>query len=428
MRICDCGRPGLCLLRGGRARRATSTGADRARRPRDRANAHVTLAADGDRVAAAWAATGTEGTDIYCRVSDDGGRTFGAPGAGQRHPGGRQHQRRAAAARRVEGARAVDVDLGVEARRRLAGIRAALSTDGGRSFAPAHTITPPGVTGARGWESAAIADDGTLHAAWLDGRPPSPASQATARQTSAAAVDAVQPTSDPSDPHHHHAGPMQQNIYHAMWRPGEAPVEIEVAEDVCFCCKTAVVTRGQDVFVAWRHLFPGGVRDIAIARSADGGRSFSAPTRVSEDNWKIDACPDDGPAMAIDADGALRIVWPTLVQDAAPARMGIFQAVSRDGGKTFSPRARMDAGDAAPAHPRLTDAGQGAAVVWDELASGQRRVMLRAPGIPPAAVSSGRAASYPAVAATTTGFVVAFTDQLETRSVVRALHVPAVRP
>jgi hypothetical protein len=108
--------------------------------------------------------------------------------------------------------------------------------------------------------------------------------------------------------------------------------------------------------------------------------------------------------------------------------MGIFQAVSRDGGKTFSPRERMDAGDAAPAHPRLTDAGQGAAVVWDELASGQRRVMLRAPGIPPAAVSSGRAASYPAVAATTTGFVIAFTDQLETRSVVRSLHVPAVRP
>jgi hypothetical protein len=185
------------------------------------------------------------------------------------------------------------------------------------------------------------------------------------------------------------------------------------------------VTRGQDVYVAWRHLFPGGVRDIAIARSADGGRSFSAPTRVSEDNWKIDACPDDGPSMAIDADGAIRVVWPTLVQDAAPARIGIFQAVSRDGGKTFSPRERMDAGDAAPAHPRLTDAGQGAAVVWDELASGQRRVMLRAPA-DPAGRGQQRTGGQLSrrVAATTTGFVIAFTDQLETRSVVRSLHVP----
>jgi len=220
---------------------------------------------------------------------------------------------------------------------------------------------------------------------------------------------------------------MKQNIYHAMWKPGEAPVEVAVAEDVCFCCKTALVTRGSDVYVAWRHLFPGGVRDIAVARSADGGRTFSSPARVSEDNWKIDACPDDGPAMAVDGDGAIRVVWPTLVQDAAGARMGIFQAVSRDGGRAFAPRERMDAGDAAPAHPRLTGAAQGAAVVWDELAGSTRRVMVRAPGAAPVALSRGRAASYPAIAGTTSGFVVAFTDQLEGRSVVRALRVPAVR-
>jgi hypothetical protein len=43
------------------------------------ANAHVTLAADGDRVAAAWAASGAKGTDVYSAVSADGGRTFGRP-------------------------------------------------------------------------------------------------------------------------------------------------------------------------------------------------------------------------------------------------------------------------------------------------------------------------------------------------------------
>ena len=64
--------------------------------------------------------------------------------------------------------------------------------------------------------------------------------------------------------------------------------------------RPASSTRGTDVFVVWRHLFPGGVRDIAVARSTDGGRTFGAPVRVSDDNWKIDACPDDGPSMAID--------------------------------------------------------------------------------------------------------------------------------
>jgi len=390
----------------------------------DRANANVTLAADGRRVAAAWAATGAGGTDVYLAVSDDEGRTFQPPVrvndiAGDASSNGEQPPRVALRGETLN-------IIWVSKRGGATGIRSALSTDGGRTFAPAGTITPPGATGARGWESAAIADDGTLHAAWLDGRspgPPPPAAPATARQTSAGDVDTAQPKSA----HHHHDGPMKQNIYHAMWKPGEAPVEVAVAEDVCFCCKTALVTRGSDVYVAWRHLFPGGVRDIAVARSADGGRTFSAPARVSEDNWKIDACPDDGPAMAVDGDGAIRVVWPTLVQDAAGARMGIFQAVSRDGGRTFSPRERMDAGDAAPAHPRLTDAAQGAAVVWDELAGGTRRVMLRAPGAAPIALSRGRAASYPAIAATTSGFVVAFTDQLEGRSVVRALRVPAVR-
>jgi hypothetical protein len=66
-------------------------------------------------------------------------------------------------------------------------------------------------------------------------------------------------------------------------------------------------------------------------------------------------------------------------------------------------------------------------VVWDELGGSTRRVMLRAPGAAPIALSRGRAASYPAIVATTSGFVVAFTDQLESRSIVRALRVPVVR-
>src|SRR5258705_11258307 len=44
-----------------------------------RANANVTLSADGERVAAAWAATGASGTDVYTALSADGGRSFGAP-------------------------------------------------------------------------------------------------------------------------------------------------------------------------------------------------------------------------------------------------------------------------------------------------------------------------------------------------------------
>jgi hypothetical protein len=381
-----------------------------------RANANVTLSADGDRVAAAWAATGASGTDVYAALSADGGRSFGAPvrvndAEGEVTSNGEQPPRIV-----IKGT-AVDV-LWVSKRGGVATIRAAASADGGVTFGPARTITPAGLTGPRGWESAAIADDGTLHAVWLDGRNAAPhAAHASSAPHSAGG-------------HTMHHGDSRQDIYHAMWRAGigsgaNAPVEeTAVAANVCFCCKTAIVSRGHDVYVAWRHLFPGGVRDIAVARSADGGRTFSASVRVSEDNWQIDACPDDGPAMALDADGALDVVWPTLAIDGRTRRMAIFEATSRDGGATFSPRVRVDAATASPAHPRIA-AGNGprGAIVWDELAEGARRVMFRSEGGRATEISAGRIATYPALAAAGDGFVVAWTDQSNDRSVVHALRV-----
>jgi hypothetical protein len=217
---------------------------------------------------------------------------------------------------------------------------------------------------------------------------------------------------------------MRQDIVHAMWRDGEAIVETPVADNVCFCCKTGVAARGSDVFVVWRHIFPGGVRDIAIARSADGGRTFGAPVRVSADDWKIDACPDDGPALAIDGSGAIHVAWPTLLQDGAAPHMAIFEAVSRDGGATFSPRTRVDASATGASHPRLAVTRAGArAIVWDEIASEGRRVLYRGAGSP-VALAEGGSASYPAIAAVDDGFVVAWTEQAADRSVVRVASAP----
>ena len=372
----------------------------------------MTLAADGDRVAAAWAATGDQGTDVYAAVSADGGRTFGAPVRvndveGDASANGEQPPRVV-----IKGS-AVDV-LWVSKRDGVAAIRASASTDGGATFLAARTITPAGLTGARGWESATLADDGTLHAAWLDGRNNTPTRRSVRRCSGAGRPHAM-----------HHGDSPRQDIYHALWRPGEAPVESAVASNVCFCCKTAIVSRGHDVR---RVAAPVSRRRPRHRRRAlpDDGRTFSAPVRVSEDNWKIDACPDDGPAMTLDAQSALRVVWPTLVTDADTRRMAIFEATSRDRGATFSPRVRVDAANAAPAHPKIAASGTAArgAIVWDELAQGRRRIMFRPEGATEAsAISAGRAASYPAVAAVGDGFVAAWTEQSDGRSVVRTLRI-----
>lgn len=348
----------------------------------DRSNANLSLAADGHTVAAAWAASTPDTTDIYAAFSRDGGAHFGPPVrvndvAGDAAAGGEQPPRIVVRDRRV------DV-VWVSKHDGAAAIRVANSSDGGATFSHAATITPAGLTGARGWESAALADDGALHAVWLDGR-----------------------------------DRPRQDVYHAIWRGTDSPIETRVAANVCFCCKTAIVSHGRDVYVAWRHLFGGGVRDIAVARSPDGGATFAAPVRVSVDNWKIDACPDDGPAMAVDARGVLHIVWPTLVHDAAGDRIAIFAAESTDGGATFTPRRRVDTATASAAHPRLALGAAGAAVVWDELAEGGRHAYVRVGERgQPIAIGVG-ASSYPAVAATGGTYLVGWIEQNGERAIVR---------
>lgn len=373
----------------------------------DRANAHVTLASENSRAAVVWAATGARGTDIFLAVSDDRGAHFAAPVRvndidGDATANGEQPPRVTL--------RGHDIAvLWVSRRSGTSAIRSALSTDGGKTFLPARTVTPSGVTGARGWESATISDDGVIHAAWLDGRNAAPAADRPAAGA------------------HHHSGDMRQDIFHAAWRGDAPPTESVVATNVCFCCKTGIVSRGDEVFVAWRHLFDGGVRDVAVAHSTDRGHSFSSPVRVSPDNWKIDACPDDGPAMALAADGRLHVVWPTLVNDPDRPRLAIFHAVSADGGATFSARERIDAARGTdPAHPRLVIDGAGNPVfAWDELTEGRRQVAIRRGHDPVDVISTSRASSYPAIAVAGDRLLVAWTDQSADRAAIILRRVPA---
>jgi hypothetical protein len=86
---------------------------------------------------------------------------------------------------------------------------------------------------------------------------------------------------------------------------------------VCYCCKTAVAAGPNgSLYAAWRHVYPGNIRDIAFTVSRDNGRTFAAPLRVSDDHWVLDGCPENGPAMAID--GRDRVHH--CVADPGPAR------------------------------------------------------------------------------------------------------------
>jgi hypothetical protein len=365
----------------------------------------VSLAASGRDVVATWAATAPGVTDVYTAVSHDDGASFGPATRVNDIPGdartsGEQGPRAAIA-------NGLDVvwcsKAGTGAR-----IRAARSRAGAATFAPAITVHAENLPGARGWASLARDADGNAHVVWLDGR-------------SAGDGAAM-------------AHGMRQDIFHAIWRPDGSHEEVAVATDVCFCCKTAVATApGGVVYVAWRHIYPTNLRDIAVAHSSDGGKTFSAPVRVSEDGWQIAGCPDDGPALAVDAAGVLHVVWPTVVAGARAVK-GIFYSFSTDGGRTFAPRQRIDEEGGGAAHPQIAPGAGRVAVVWDEAGtsrraclrevSSDRKVTASTPVLGPIKVLSVGPAVYPAIAATPSALVAAWTETLSTGSEIRVRRLP----
>jgi hypothetical protein len=385
------------------------------------ANSGVSLAAHGSTVVATWAARSGAATDVYAAFSRDAGASFDAPVrvnsvAGDARVSGEQAPRVAvSSAARI---------VWVSSQGGTAVVRSAARPSGESAFAPTTTVHREGLTGARGWASLAMGRDGAAHVVWLDGRGDPPADGA-----------AVKPAEPGPSGHAGHGGGRhgsRQDLFQATVLADGTRGETRIATNVCFCCKTAVATAPDgSVYVAWRHIYEPNLRDIAVARSKDGGRTFEAPVRVSEDGWAIDGCPDDGPSIAVDGRGVLHVAWPTRVSEQGK---GIFYSRSTDGGRTFAPRARVDETPGGAGHPQLALAGDRVVVVWDEKGESARRAQLREiaagaasawpPQLAPAMVLASGPVSYPAVAATEQATLAAWTEGEGAATSIRFRRIP----
>jgi hypothetical protein len=385
-----------------------------------RANATPYAASRGDFVAVVWSASGEGATDLFLATSQDGGRSFSPPLRVNDVPGDVN----------VYGEQPPRVALGTEAPARLyvtwtsadpekelSFLRFARSLDGGRSFEPAVTLHPPDLAGSRGWHSLVVSPTGEVHSLWLDARP----------RSAGSIYDSLLPT---AHAHEHEAG---MGLYHLVWDGGAPPEARRLFEPVCECCKTAMaVGKDGNVYAAWRHIYKDNYRDIAFAVSRDG-TGFGDAVRVNEDGWQINGCPDDGPSMVVDRSNRAHLIWPTLVHDKMD--MGIFHASTADG-VSFSPRSPLpNAGGMDPSHPQLALDGSGRlAAVWDEVVEKKRRVVFsRAVLAVDGAASwsepellddgAGSSASYPVVAASGSGVLVAWTQQTGDESVIRVRRI-----
>lgn len=380
-----------------------------------RSNATPWVAASGRFVAVAWGAAIDGKTDVFVSASRDGGATFGTPVqvnrvAGEARLGG-ELPPRIALHRASEDQLPVMVVLWT-ARGQATEIKTARSLDGGRTFDEPVILQAQGAGGDRGWPALTLDRDGVAHAVWLDHR--GLAARRAAASTGASAAGAKPHVHTQAPVHDGAAMAQGSSLFHAA-SAATAASEVEVTKGVCYCCKTALAI-GPDgaLYAAWRHVYPGDLRDIALAVSRDGGRSFAAPTRVSEDGWAINGCPDDGPSMAVDGDGTIHLVWPTVVGGDEPEG-ALFYATSPDGIR-FTPRMRiLTAGGLKPTHPQIAIGPAGRVVVsWDENVEGRRVAAMREV-IRAAAgavrfgdlvtVAAGPGVNHPVLAVTDTGLV-----------------------
>jgi hypothetical protein len=212
----------------------------------------------------------------------------------------------------------------------------ARSTDNGASFTRPRPITAD--TTSQRFEVAGVDPSGRVFAAWLDKR--NVAKGRAAGQAYAGAALAY------------------------AWEDGEANFGATAValDNTCECCRIGLAFAGAGrPAVAFRNIFPGSVRDHAVITFQDE-KTPGPVRRVSVDDWKIDACPHQGPSLAIAPDGSYHVTWFT---DGAN-RKGVFYARADSADSPFSTPRPLSTPDRQPARPYLLASGSALHLVWKE--------------------------------------------------------------
>jgi hypothetical protein len=271
-------------------------------------------------------------------------------------------------------------------------LRFARSSDGGRTFERAITVNDDaaGPPTSHTFQDLLVTREGTVVVSWIDSRsredegPHHGAAgghggDAVTGGDPAAGGDAVV-GGDPvaggaaTDPGPGRRGP-EIRVARSTDGGRSFSASAVVSVDACPCCRTAMAA-GPDgaIYLAWRHIFDGSVRDIVVARSDDGGVHFGTPRRVHEDGWVFDGCPHAGPSLAVTPDGVLHVAWYTGREGAA----GLYRTTSSDRGETFGPARAVLTGDwVPPSTARLSAAEDGSVwLAWEDRRTDEPRIHL----------------------------------------------------
>lgn len=128
--------------------------------------------------------------------------------------------------------------------------------------------------------------------------------------------------------HETHGGAPMSLRGRVVHEDGTMEPDVELDNRVCDCCQTGMASIDDAPVLVYRDRSDTEVRDISRIGLFDD--SFSAPSPVYNDNWKISGCPVNGPSIAAYKDNAV-VAWFTAVNNIPKVQL----AFSKDKGKTF---------------------------------------------------------------------------------------------
>jgi hypothetical protein len=284
-------------------------------------------------------------------------------------------------------------------------IRIAFSRNGGRTWSTPVTPHHDGTRTEHGFASLFPMPGQGLGLAWLDGR-----------QMKDGAHDGVA------------AGNM--SLRSAMFGPDGSEVsETAIDDRVCECCPSAAAVTADGPIVAFRNRTADEIRDIYMSRRVGG--AWTEPRAVHHDNWRIAACPVNGPALS--ARGRdVAVAWFTAVGDEGH----VYAAFSANAGETFGTPVRIDdVGAVGRVDVELLADGS-AAVTWIEFAAQRSEFRIRrverngsrSASLAVSAIASGRSSGYPRLVRRANELIFAWVDAEERPQVRTAVaQLPRTR-
>jgi hypothetical protein len=226
-------------------------------------------------------------------------------------------------------------------------INTARSTDGGKTFTPPASLVNDGSS--QCFPSVLIRPDESIFISWIDKRLVAAAKQGGEKR-------------------------LGGSIAYSFSQDGGKTFQAERFANVssCECCRIggSLDPKGNPV-VAYRAIFPGGIRDQASQVISEKGAD--PIRRVADDDWKTDACPHHGPSIAVSGTGKFHVAWYTQ----GSKRSGVFYANSSNQGIDYSRPIRVGAEGANVSRPYLYASGQQVWLVWKEFDGSKSSVYLK---------------------------------------------------